>query len=315
MASAEILELSAGFRIASPEESPWFGNVASDPLNAPLQGAFLALLDDTAPAVRAALLAEFTRLGAAVIPFLQEAARGRDRTLAWHAAWFLQELKFSDPVAEFKGFIRSLHYELETGWILLSRISSPRLDIAACCSALEEFARRSRELMVEPSSAREKCRVLNRVLFHESGFRGDLEHYTDPRNSFLDQVLARRKGLPLTLSLVYLLVAQRIGLTLEPVGLPGHFVVGCFLDDAPFFIDAFDQGVFRTPEEMLAILRQNDMDPKLSDLAPTPVREVLSRCCRNAARHYAAAQDLPNARLFAGLVEDFEATYERHASP
>jgi len=289
--------------------------VDSDPLNAPLQGAFLALLDDTAPAVRTALLTEFTRLGAVVIPFLQEAARGRDRTLARHAAWFLQELKFSDPVAEFRGFIRSLHNELETGWILLSRIITPRLDIAACCSALDAFARRSRELMVEPSTAREKCRVLNRVLFHESGFRGDLEHYTDPRNSFLDQVLARRKGLPLTLSLVYLLVAQRIGLTLEPVGLPGHFVVGCFLDDAPFFIDAFDQGVFRTPEEMLAILRQNDMDPKMSDLAPTPVREVLSRCCRNAARHYAAAQDLPNARLFAGLVEEFEATYERHASP
>jgi regulator of sirC expression with transglutaminase-like and TPR domain len=289
--------------------------VDSDPLNAPLQGAFLALLDDTAPAVRAALLTEFTRRGTVMIPFLQEAARGRDRALAWHAAWFLQELKFSDPVAEFKGFIRSLNYELETGWLLLSRIISPRLDIAACGAALDEFARRCRELVVEPSTARDKCRVLNRVLFHEYGFRGNLEHYTDPRNSFLDQVLARRKGLPLTLSLVYLLVAQRIGLTLEPVGLPGHFVVGCFLDDAPFFVDAFDQGVFRTPAELLAILRQNDVAPKMTDLAPTPVREVLCRCCRNLAKHYAAAEDFPHARLFAELVEEFEATYERHASP
>lgn len=294
---------------------PWFGRVDSDPLDAPLQGAFLALLDDPAPAIRAALLAEFTRRGAAVLPLLQATARGRDRALAWHAAWFLQELKFSDPVAEFKGFIRSLHYELETGWILLSRIASPRLDIAACCAALDGFAARCRELMVEPSTAREQCRVLNRVLFHEHGFRGNLEYYTDPRNSFLDQVLTRRKGLPITLSLVYLLVAQRIGLTLEPVGLPGHFVVGCFLDEAPFFIDAFDQGVFRTPEEMLAILRQNDLEPTISDLAPTPVREVLCRCCRNVAKHYGAAQDLPNARLFAGLVEEFEATHERHASP
>jgi regulator of sirC expression with transglutaminase-like and TPR domain len=289
--------------------------VDSDPLNPPLQGAFLALLDDPAPAVRAALLAEFARRGATVIPFLQEAARSHDRALAGHATWFLQELKFSDPVAEFRGFIRSLNYELETGWILLSRIISPQLDIAACCGALDGFARRCRELMVEPSTARDKCRVLNRVLFHEHGFRGNLEQYTDPRNSFLDQVLDRRMGLPLTLSLVYLLVAQRLGLTLEPVGLPGHFVVGCFLDDTPFFIDAFDQGVFRTPGEMLAILRQNDLDPKMSDLAPTPVREVLSRCCRNAAKHYAAVQDLPHARLFAGLVEDFEAAYERQASP
>jgi regulator of sirC expression with transglutaminase-like and TPR domain len=289
--------------------------VDSDPLNAPLQSAFLALLDDPAPAVRAALLAEFTRRGTVMIPFLQEAARGRDRTLALHAAWFLRELKFSDPVAEFKGFIRSLNYELETGWLLLSRIISPQLDIAACCAALDKFARRCRELIVEPSTARDQCRVLNRVLFHEQRFRGNVEHYTDPLNSFLDQVLARRTGLPLTLSLLYLLVAQRIGLALEPVGLPGHFVVGCFLDDAPFFVDAFDQGVFRTPGEMLTILRQNDMDPEMSDLAPTPVREVLCRCCRNLAKHYAAAQDLAHARLFAGLVGDFEATYERHASP
>ena len=286
----------------------------SDPLNAPLQGAFLVLLDDPAPAVRAALLTEFTRRGAAVIPFLQETARGRDRALAQHAAWFLQELNFSDPVAEFRGFIRSLNYELETGWLLLSRILSPRLDIAGCCAALDDFARRCRNLVVEPCTARDKCRVLNRVLFHESGFRGNLEHYTDPRNSLLDQVLARRTGLPLTLSLVYLLVAQRIGLALEPIGLPGHFVVGCFLDGAPFFIDAFDQGVFRTAGEMMAILRQNAVEPKITDLAPTPVREVLSRCCRNLAKHFAAAQDLSHARLFAGLVEEFEATYERHAS-
>jgi len=287
--------------------------VDSEPLCASRLGAFRALLDDTDPVVRAALVAEFGRHSAHALPFLQEIARGQDRPLAWHAAWFLHELKFSDPVAEFKGFIRSLNYELETGALLLSRIHSPQLDIGACCATFEQLAARCRELMVEPSTAREKCRVVNRVLFHESGFRGNVEHYTDPLNSFLDEVLARRKGLPITLSMVYVLVAQRVGLTLEPVGLPGHFVAGCFLESTPFFIDAFEQGALRTPAELFATLRQQHLAPSISDLAPTPVREVLCRCCRNLSHHYAIAHDELRARLYADLVDEFEATSERHA--
>ncbi|HZL44710.1 MAG TPA: transglutaminase-like domain-containing protein [Opitutaceae bacterium] len=285
-----------------------------DQLSAPLQGAFRALLDDTTPVVRAALVSEFARRSALVVPFLQEIVRGQNRPLAWHAAWFLHELKFSDPVAEFKGFIRSLNYELETGSLLLSRIHAPELDVGACCATFDEIAARCRELMVEPSSARDKCRVLNRVLFHEYGFGGNVEHYADPLNSFIDEVLARRKGLPITLSIIYVLVAQRVGLTLEPVGLPGHFVVGSFLEATPFFIDPFEQGAFRTPAELFAVLRQHHLTPTISDLAPTPVREVLCRCCRNLSSHYAVARDELRARLYADLVEEFEATYERHTS-
>lgn len=284
-----------------------------EPLNETLQGAFLALLDDDSPPVRSALAAAFTRQGRPAVEFLQSVVRGPDRLLARHAAWFLQAMKCSDPVVEFTEFIRSLKYELETGALLLSRTVSTDLDVGACCALLDEMAGRCRELMVEPSSPRDQCQVISRVLFHEYGFRGNVEAYTDPRNSLLDQVLQRRKGLPLTLSIVYLLVAQRVGLTLEPIGLPGHFLVGCFLADPPFFVDAFAQGVCRTPAELLLMLKRGNVAPRISDLAPTPVREVLCRCCRNLQHHYAAAQDFPRARLFAGFVEEFEVTYERHA--
>jgi regulator of sirC expression with transglutaminase-like and TPR domain len=276
-----------------------------------MEDAFRALLDDPTPVVRAALSAEFARRRAAAVPFLQAVARGLNRPLAWHAAWFLQELNFINPVAEFKDFIRSLNHELETGSFLLSRIHAPRLDIGACSAVLDEIAARCRELIVEPSTARDKCRVLNRVLFHEYGFRGNVDNYTDPLNSFIDEVLSRRKGLPIALSIVYILVAQRVGLTLEPVGLPGHFVAGCFLEAEPFFIDSFEQGAFRSPAELLTVLRQHHLAPSIADLAPTPAREVLCRCCRNLSHHYALAHEEANARLYAGLVEDFEATYER----
>ncbi|MBP6507761.1 MAG: transglutaminase family protein [Opitutaceae bacterium] len=287
----------------------------TEKLSAVQQESFLSLLDDSSVSVRKALLAHFTRLGAPAANFLDEVSRGSHRLLARHATWYLTELKFGDPVAEFRGFIRSLNYELETGALLLSRTVTPDLDVGACCLALDEIATRCRELITEPASPREKCRIINRVLFHEWGFHGNLEHYTDPLNSFIDQVLIRRKGIPLSLSMVYLLVAERLELELEPVGLPGHFVVGCFLEETPFFVDAFDKGVFRDAEETLDLLRANQITPKVTDLAPTPVREVLCRSCRNLVNHYHVTGNPERARLFASFVEEFEATYARHAEP
>ncbi len=279
------------------------------------KGTLLRLLDDPSVPVRRALLAHFTELGGGAGPFLQEVARGSNRILARHAAWFLDELKFTDPISEFRGFIRSLNYELETGALLLARTVNPALDVGACCHALDAIAARCNELIAEPASPREKCRVLNRVLFHEWAFRGNVEHYTDPRNSFLDQVLIRRQGIPLSLSIVYLLVAGRLGLPLEPVGLPGHFIVGCYADDVPFFVDPYDRGLFRDTDEVLTMLRGHQIDPMPSDLMPTPVREVLCRNCRNLVNHYTAAGDGEHAKLFASFVEEFESTYERHAEP
>jgi regulator of sirC expression with transglutaminase-like and TPR domain len=276
--------------------------------------ALEALLDDPSPAVRQALLAQFAQNSRESVSFLQGLAHHPNRQLAWHASWYLRELNFADPVGEFRQFIRSLNYELETGAILLSRTVNPGLDVGACCSQLEAMAARCRELIAEPATAREKCRVLNRVLFHEHGLRGNAEHYADPLNSYLDQVLIRRKGIPLSLSIVYLLVAERVGLQLEPVGLPGHFLVGCYEEAAPFFIDAFNAGLFLTAGEVFALLRESNLKVSIVDLAPTPVREVLCRCCRNLVNHYTAANHPETARLFAGFVAEFESTHERHAS-
>ena len=279
-----------------------------------LKTAMLSLLDDPSPAVRKAVLARFQGLGRESERFLKEVVAGKNRVLGWHARWFLAELKFADPVADFIEFIRSLNYELETGALLMSRTVNPDVDVGACCTQLDEIARRTRELVIEPATVRDKCRVLNRVFFHEYGFHGNHEHYGDPLNSFLDQVLRRRTGLPISLCIAYLLVAQRLGLPLEPVGLPRHFVVGCYTEGTPFFVDVFEGGRLLSTDDVFTMLRTNKVHPRVTDLAPTPVREVLLRCCRNLSRHYADAGDDAMARLFSGFTEEFEETYARESS-
>lgn len=281
------------------------------------RAAFTALLDDTSPVVRQTLLSEFARHPHASMAFLQPLTRHPNSQLAWHASWYLRELDIANPISEFREFIRSLNYELETGAILLSRTVNTNLDVGHCCSQLDVMASRCRELIAAPAGVREKCRIINRVLFHEYGLHGNTEHYTDPLNSYLDQVLLRRKGIPVSLSIVYLLVAERLGLHLEPVGLPRHFLVGCYDEAAPFFIDPYNAGLFLSADNVFGLIKEDRSSPPPSviDLAPTPVREVLCRCCRNLVNHYTAANQPAQARLFAGFVSEFESTHERHASP
>jgi regulator of sirC expression with transglutaminase-like and TPR domain len=185
--------------------------------------------------------------------------------------------------------------------------------VGRCCEQLDAIAARCTELIAEPASSREKCRIINRVMFHEWGFRGNVEHYTDPQNSFLNTVLTRRIGLPISLSLVYLLVAERLGLALEPVGLPGHFLVGCFDDEIPFYVDPFDRGLFRDPDEVIAFLLAQGTSPQPADLMPTAIHEVLCRCCRNLVHHYTVSGEPARARLFASFITDFETTHTRES--
>lgn len=273
--------------------------------------ALLELLDDPSPVVRQTLLSHLVKLGDEGVELLRTAIASPNRVIAHHAKWYLQELHFRDPVAEFRGYIRSPSLDLETGILLLNRVVQPTLKGEACTAFLDQMAARCLELLSDADSVRAQCQVLNRVLFREYSFRGNTDEYADPRNSHLDQVLQRRTGIPLSLSTVYLLVARRIGLHLEPVGAPGHFLVGCYTEESPFFIDAFREGTFLSAADVFTLLRQQHISPHAADLAPTPVREVLCRWCRNLVNHYSAAGDAAHARLFAGFVAEFDGSVHR----
>ena len=111
---------------------------------------------------------------------------------------------------------------METGWYLLDRVIYPNLDSSVSSLQLDELADRVRDLLTAHSDPKQICLTINRVLFHEYGFRGAGKDFENPQNSFLHQVLEKKKGLPITLSLIYILVARRAGFDLEPIGLPGR---------------------------------------------------------------------------------------------
>jgi len=303
------------FRIAPQERFTSIKAVAERMISARREQAIIRLLDDDSPVVREAVAVELEQMGGHGVALLRNVIRGGNRILTSYAREYLEDLQGPDTVTEFIRFIRSMNYELETGFLMLNRTIYPDFDSAESCMQLDAIAARCRELIVQPISTIEKCRVINRVLFHEYGFSADTENMDDPRNSFLCELLSRRRGIPISLSILYISVAQRCNLLLEPVGMPGRFMVGCFTEEEPFFIDAFEKGAFRSVDELMNVLRKNKLNAHPSHLSPSSVSEVLCRCCRNLS-HQFTSQNLPEqARLFSGFVHEFEAAYRRYANP
>jgi len=271
------------------------------------------LLDDDSSVVRKALMEELCRHGAEGVQFLRELSEGQNRILAVHARDLLEIMGKQDTLSSFSKFIQSFHYELETGCLLLDRTVYPDLDIGSVCFFIDKLATRCRELMVLPGTVLERCKVLNRVIFHEFGFRGDVENFYDPANSYLSQVIDRRKGIPITLSILYILVGQRCNLPLDPVSVPGRFMVGCFEEEEPFYIDAFERGIFRSADEVERMVGRHFGEKDYAYLNPCPVGEVLCRCCRNLVNQYSTCNNRKMARIYTSFVNEFEATYRKQA--
>ena len=117
-----------------------------------------------------------------------------------------------------------------------------RAAVERCLARLDEMGEEARARAVRTGGSR--VEALNRYLFEELGFAGNESDYYDPRNSMLHQVLGRRTGIPITLSVVYIEVGRRAGLRVEGVGLPGHFVVRAFEnddDEAGMLVDPFNR--------------------------------------------------------------------------
>lgn len=166
----------------------------------------------------------------------------------------------------------------------------PRLDVTACLVRLDALAAEAApEVRAAQGSAAQVAR-LNRFLFVEQGFRGNREDYYDPRNSFMNDVIDRRTGIPITLSLVLIEVGRRLGLPLVGIGLPGHFLVGS-ADRFDIFVDAFDGGRILTRSDATALFRsmQPGVPFRPEFLSPVRPAQFLTRILNNLLEIYLRA--------------------------
>jgi regulator of sirC expression with transglutaminase-like and TPR domain len=187
--------------------------------------------------------------------------------------------------------------DLARSALLIAAEEYPALDIDRYLTRLDALAGEVAPRLAGARSASERVAVLNRFLFAEHGFAGNREHYEDPRNSFLNEVLDRCAGIPITLSLVYMEVARRAGVEVHGVGFPGHFLVKHGEKDA-IVVDAFFQTVLTHEEcqvRLAAVLgAEARLRPELH-LRKATAREILVRLLGNLKVLYVRSADFGRA--------------------
>ena len=187
--------------------------------------------------------------------------------------------------------------DLAEASLLIAGAEYPDLDPAVYLARLDELASALRREAGDVSGE-DAVPALNRLLFEREGFRGNTEDYYDPRNSFLNDVLDRRTGIPISLCTVYMEVARRAGLSVEGVGLPGHFVVRLASSPAPLLVDPFHAGAVITIEDCqrrLDRIYSGRLRLEPSMLAPCGRKAILSRMVRNLKGIYVKAGDYARA--------------------
>ena len=136
--------------------------------------------------------------------------------------------------------------------------------------------------------------MLSEYLFDEVGFSANQEDYYDPRNSYLNEVLERRVGIPITLSLLYIEVGKRLEMDLEGVGMPGHFLVRVKSGQEDILVDPFHRGIIVSEQECAKRLQQIVGETVAWDkryVAGVSDRELITRILRNLRAIYAAVND------------------------
>lgn len=189
--------------------------------------------------------------------------------------------------------------EIDLAWaaLLFARDTYPEIDPGAYVRQLDTWAGSIRGA-VESRPSDPPFGMVTDLLFDRLGFRGNESDYTDPRNSYLNQVIDRRRGLPIALSVIYLEIGWRVGLPLSGVGLPGHFIVRCDSGARTWFIDPFHQGDVLDEADCARLMRRTagDLPFSRSLLLPVTRRQILARMLHNLRATYVQRDMLREAQ-------------------
>lgn len=223
-----------------------------------------------------------------VLPHLSEAVSDPDALIRGRARLFLEELRLTDLARRWAALADrpDSEIDLEAGAFLIARYRYPEKDFEPYRRWLDDIADAVAADLKPDMGMYRTIGVLNMHLFEVAGLRGDDVRYYDPDNSCINRVIDRKRGNPITLSVIYLLVGGRLGLPLHGVGMPGHFVVKYADGDDKTWVDPFHQGRLLSREDCIRHVRSMGYPFRAHFLKPITTRSVLVRMLGNLHRIY-----------------------------
>ncbi len=203
----------------------------------------------------------------------------------------------TDPYRDFRQVVDRPEDKIDLGRaaLTIALTDYPNLDVLDYLARIDQLAGEVASSLDSEADIYRSMAALNYVLFKQHGFHGNRKDYFDPKNSFLNEVIERKTGIPITLSVLYMEVAQRVGLALDGVGFPGHFLVKCVGDGEEIVIDPFDGGEIKSRadiDKMLFNLYGGKVAFHSDLLAPSTKRDILKRMLANLKAIYINRNDL-----------------------
>jgi regulator of sirC expression with transglutaminase-like and TPR domain len=250
--------------------------------------ALVSLLADDDPNVYQTVRQKILSYGPASVPWLREHTLSNDPILRRRVLEIVNFFARQAADTELLAFClnQGEDFDLEHGVLLLSRTQYPDINPEAYSALLDDFAGELRDRLDLNGEPGQILRVISDYLFRELKFTGDEQNFYDPDNSYFNRVLDRRTGNPLSLSLVYLLLARRLRLPMAGIGLPGHFLCRYQSSRGEIFVDAFRGGCLLTKADCIKRVLQLRQRFDDSCLVPVSSRRILLRICANLHQIY-----------------------------
>ena len=201
----------------------------------------------------------------------------------------------SPGLIRFSELVAREDFPLDHAALLIGAWDYPERDVEIYREQLDAIAEFAAPEVSRAPGGIGRARAISDCLFERLGFSGNTDDYYDPRNSFLADVLDRRTGIPISLSVLYLEVSRRVGVLAQGVNFPGHFLVRVAIEDAWLFLDPFAGGRALTPADLEALLRKTtspDAVLEPSVIAAASKRQIVSRMLVNLAGIYGRQGDL-----------------------
>lgn len=188
--------------------------------------------------------------------------------------------------------------EVDAAALQLAALDHPDVDLAPYVGELNAFTERLATVGADAGNVEERAHMLARVMATTFGFSGDRTQYDDPANADIIRVIDRRRGLPVSLTILYVAAARRLGWSVDPLNTPGHVLARVGSAAEAVLIDPFNDGRIVGPDDLAALLRGvlgPAIIPDVEHVTPMSNRSVLVRLLMNQASRAEAAADLARA--------------------
>jgi regulator of sirC expression with transglutaminase-like and TPR domain len=241
--------------------------------------ALIRLLRDDDPATVDLIKEQLTTEGPAVLENLRDLLQIDDEKVSRHVSEMIRTIEQEKASVDFAAYCRGFdeNSSLETASWLLARAMIPGFDPLPYVAQLDEWGHRLTLLIAGASSDRDRVERLSKWLSDSLAFRGNADDYYNPRNSFLSVVIDTRVGIPISLSLLYMLVAERAGMQVEGVNLPGHFIVR----HREVFFDPFHNGKILSLADCREILERQNIEIEPAHFVTATKHQLLVRMLAN----------------------------------